>query len=118
MGFGALHKSLREQHLHFVNFSVLAAALIDADLLEFAAPEVADVVDGRQKSRDNCKEFGKADTEKTMDSISRHRFAISIIQSTTTAKSSRLRRNVFTNNCLISCQTFFGTNFCVGLSVF
>ena len=41
------------------------AKRVDADLLDFAVSEVADVVFGKKKFRDSCKECGKANSEKT-----------------------------------------------------
>ena len=48
-----------------LQYIVPAAKRVDADLLEFAVPEIAEVVSGR-KFQDSCKECGMTHSEKTV----------------------------------------------------
>ena len=66
-GFGALAQVIGRTAIPFLRkYIVPAAKRVVADLLEFAVPEIAEVVSGRKKFQDSCKECGKTDPEKTI----------------------------------------------------
>ena len=63
-GFGALAQVIGGRiAIPFLRKNIVPdAKRVSADLLEFAVPEIAEVVSGR----DGCKECGKATSEKTI----------------------------------------------------
>ena len=66
-GFGALAQVFGRTAIPFLRkYFVPAAKRVGADLLEFAVPEFAEVVNGRKKYQESCKECGKTDFEKTV----------------------------------------------------
>ena len=64
-GFGALAQVIGRTAKPFLRkHNVPAAKCVGADLLEFAVPEIAEVVSGKE-IQDDCKKCGKANSEKT-----------------------------------------------------
>ena len=63
-GFGALAQVIGRTAIQFLHkYIVPAAKRVGTDLLEYAAPEIAEVVSGK-KIQDSCKECGKVNSEK------------------------------------------------------
>ena len=108
-GFGALAQVIGRTAIPFLRkYVVPAAKRIGADMLEFAAPEIADVVSGRKNFETAAKNVGKKTlkkqlgggyrrwkgTEGVRQAGSKHR---RIIPTKFTKQSSRLQRDIFTN---------------------
>ena len=95
---------------------VTAAKHIGADMLEFAAPEIGEVISGRKSSKSAGKKMGKQTLKKYLGERSRRRTGggkqrrINPIKS---KRSSRSRRDIFTNNfLLIMSKQFMVSTFC------
>ena len=59
-GFGALAQAIGRTAIPFLKkYIVQAAKRVGADLLEFAVPEVADVVSGKKNFKTAAKSVGK-----------------------------------------------------------
>ena len=66
-GFGALAQVIGRTASPFLRkYVVPAAKRIDADMVEFAVPEIAEVVSGRKNFKTAAKSVGKANSEKTI----------------------------------------------------
>ena len=103
-------------------YVVPAAKRIGADMLEFVAPEIGEVISGRKSFKSAAKSVGKPTLKKQLGKGSRGpKGAVGvreggskqrrIIPTTSTKQSSRSRRDTFTNISRWSCQTtIFGTN--------
>ena len=91
-------------------FIVPAAKRVGADLLEFAVPEIAEVVNGRKKSNTAAKSMGKRTLKKQLGEGSRKRSGSRVIPTDTAKQISRSRRDIFTNISHLSCLVTFGTN--------
>ena len=64
-GLGLSHKLLGElQFLFYVNMS--SAKRIEADILEFAAPVIGEVISGRKSFKSAAKSVGKQTLNKTV----------------------------------------------------
>ena len=104
-GFGALAQVIGRTATPFLRkYIVPAAYRVGADLLEFAVPEIAEVVSGRKKFKTAAKSVGRQTLRKQLGSGSRKRKgAIGVRQAsrfipTKSAKqTSRSRRDIFTN---------------------
>ena len=67
-GFGAIAQVFVRTAFSFLRKSIVPVAkLVSADLLEFDLPEVADVVSGKKKFQNNCKECVKTNSENTIE---------------------------------------------------
>ena len=108
-GFGALAQVIGRTAILFLRKNVVPAAKrVSADLLEFAVPEIADVVSGRKNFKTAAKSVGKQTLKKQLGEGS-HRAVGSasvqqagskqrrIIPTKSTKQSSRSRRDIFTN---------------------
>ena len=63
-----LHKVLGELQFHFWSrYIVPAAKRVSADLLEFAVPEIAEIVSGRKNFKSAAKSVGKQTLKKTIE---------------------------------------------------
>ena len=94
-GFGALAQVIGRTAIPFLRkYVVPATKRIDADMLEFAAPEIGEVISGRKYFKTAAKSVGKQTLEKHLDSGSKQR---RIFQTKYTKQSSRTRRDIFTN---------------------
>ena len=92
---GLLHKLLGEMQFHFLHeYIVPAAKRIGADMLEFAAPEIGEVISGRKSFKSAGKSVGKQALKKKLGSGSKQR---RIIPTKSTKQPSRSRRVIFTN---------------------
>ena len=104
-GFGALAQVIGRTAIPFLRkYIVPAAKRVGADLLEFAVPEIAEVVSGRKNIKTAAKRVGRRTLRKQSGSGSRERKgAIGVRQAsrfipTKSAKqTSRSRRDIFTN---------------------
>ena len=104
-----MDKFLGELQFFFLRkYVVPAAKRIGADMLEFAAPEIGEVISGRKSFKSAAKSVGKQTLKKLLGSGSKQR---RIISKKSSKQSSRSRRDVFTNIYRWSCQTtIFGTD--------
>ena len=73
-GFGALAQVISRTAIPFLRkFIVPAAKRVGADLLEFAVPEIAEVVSGRKNFKTAAKSVGKQTLKKQLGEGSRRR---------------------------------------------
>ena len=94
-GFGALAQFIGRTAIPFLRkYVVPAAKRVGADLLEFAVPEISEVVSGRKNFKTAAKSVGKKTLKKQLGGGSKHR---RIIPTKSTKQSSRSRRDIFTN---------------------
>ena len=96
-GFGALASVIGRSAIPFLRkYIVPAAKRVGADLLEFAVPEIADVVSGRKNFKSAAKSVGRQTLKKQLGRGTRK-----VIPKKSTTRSSRLRsrsrRDIFTN---------------------
>ena len=112
-GFGALAQVIGRTAIPFLRkYIVPAAKRVGADLLEFAVPEIAEVVSGRKNFKTAAKSVGKQTLKKQLGEGkgshrrkgaevvrqgSRKRTASRIIPTKSTKQSSPSRRDIFTN---------------------
>ena len=101
-GFGALAQDIGRTAIPFLRkYIVPAAKRVGADLLEFAALEIGEVISGRKSFKSAAKSVGKQTLRKQLGEGSRRRTAGSkqrrIIPTKSTKQSSRSRRDIFTN---------------------
>ena len=79
-------------------YTVPAAKRVGTDLLEFAVPEIAEVVSGRKNFKTAAKSVGKQTPKKQLGEESRKRTASRVIPTESTKQISRSRRDFLTNN--------------------
>ena len=101
-GFGALAQVIGSNAISFLRkYVVPAAKRIGADMLEFAAPEIGEVISGRKSFKTAAKIVGKQTLRKQLGEASRRREGRSkqrrIFPTKSTKQSSRSRRDIFTN---------------------
>ena len=105
-GFGALAQVIGRTAIPFLRkYIVPAAKRVGADLLEFAVPEIGEVISGRKNFKTAAKSVGKQTLRKQLGEGqgsrrtvgSRKRTASRIIPTKSTKQSSRSRRDIFTN---------------------
>ena len=104
-GIGALAQFIERTAIPFLRkYIVPAAKSVGADLLEFAVPEISEVVSGRKNIKTARKSVGRQTLRKQLGSGGRNRKgAIGVRQAsrfipTKSAKQvSRLRRDIYTN---------------------
>ena len=124
-GFGALAQVFGRTAIPcFRKYIVPAAKRVGADLLEFAVPEIAEVVSGRKNFKTAGKSVGRQTLRKQLREGSRSgnwavdvrqgggrkRTASRVIPTKSTKQISRSRRDIFTNISRWWCQTILGTN--------
>ena len=93
-GFGSLAQIIRRTAIPLLRKYVLPAAkCIGADMLEFAAPEIGEVISGRKSFKSAAKNVGKQTLKKQLGEKSRRRTGGSkqrrIIPTKSTEKSTR-----------------------------
>ena len=94
-GFGALAQVIGRTAVPFLRkYVVPAAKRVGADLLEFAAPEIGEVISGRKTFKSAAKIVGKQTLRKQLGSGNKQR---RIIPTKSTKQSSRSQRDIFTN---------------------
>ena len=98
--FGALAQVVGKTAIAFLRkYIVPAAERVVADLVEFAAPEFADVVSGRKSFNTATKILGKLTLREQLGSSSRKkRMKAESFQQNLQNKVNRPRRVVFTNH--------------------
>ena len=95
MGFLALAQVIGRTAIPFLRkYVVPAAKRIGVDMLEFAAPEIGEVISGRKPFNSAAKSVGQQTLKKQLSSGSKQR---RIFPTKSTKQSSRSRRNIFTN---------------------
>ena len=106
-GFGAFAQVIGRTAIPFLRkYVVPAAKRIGADLLEFAAPEIGEVISGGKSFKTAAKSVEKQTLKKQFGSGSEGK---RIIARKSTKQSSRSRRDIFTKISHWSCQaTIFG----------
>ena len=98
-GFGALAQVYGRTAIPILRkYIVPAAKRVGADLLEFAVPEIAEVVSGRKNFKTAPKSVGKQTLKKQLGEGSRKMTASSVIPTKSTKQISRSQRNIFTTN--------------------
>ena len=105
-GFGALAQVIGRTAIPFLRkYIVPAAKRVGADLLEFAVPEIAEVVSGRKNFKTAAKSVGRQTLRKQLGEGSRRgtagsrrkRSASRVIPTKSAKQISRSRRDIFTN---------------------
>ena len=115
-GFGALAQVIGRTAIPFLRkYIVPASKRVGADLLEFAVPEIAEVVSGRKNIKWAAKSVGRQTLRKQLgegqgsrrgkgavdvrQGGSRKRTASRVIPTKSAKQISRSRRDIFTNIC-------------------
>ena len=108
-GFGALAQVIGRTAIPFLRkYIVPAAKRVGADLLEFAVPEVADVVSGKKNFKTAAKSVGRQTLRKQLGEGSRRAVGSASgrqagskqkrsIPVKSLKRSSRSRKDIFTN---------------------
>ena len=106
-GFGAPALVIGRTAIPFLRkYVVPAAKRIGADMLEFAVPEIREVISGRKSFKTAAKSVGKETLRKQLGEGQGSRSAVGrkggskrrrIIPTKSTKQSSRSRRDIFTN---------------------
>ena len=108
-GFGALEQVIGKTAIPFLRkYVVPAAKRVGADLLEFAVPEIAEVVSGRKNFKTAAKSVGKQTLRKQLGEWSRRAVGSAsvrqggskrrrIFPTRSTKQSSRSPRDILTN---------------------
>ena len=98
-GFGALAQVIGRTAIPFLRkYIVPAAKRVGADLLEFAVPEIGEVISGRKNFKTAAKSVGKQTLRKQLgEGKQRSSKRRRIIPTKSTKQSSRSRRDIFTN---------------------
>ena len=104
-GFGALAQVIGRTAIPFLRkYVVPAAKRIGADMLEFAVPEIGEVISGRKSFKTTAKSVGKQTLKKQLregsrSAVGRQRGSKRrrIIPTKSTKQSSRSQRDIFTN---------------------
>ena len=105
-GFGALAEVTGRTAIPFLRKHIVPAAKrVGADLLQFAVPEIAEVVSGRKNFKTAAKSVRRQTLRKQLGSGSGKRKgaigvrqASRIIPTKSAKQTSRSRRDIFTNN--------------------
>ena len=97
-GFGALAQVIGRTAIPFLRkYVVPAAKRVGADLLEFAVPEIGDVISGRKSFKSAAKSVGRKTLKEQLGEGSRKRTASRVIPTKSTKQIGRSRRVIFTN---------------------
>ena len=101
-GFGELAKVIGRTAIPFLRkYVILAAKRVGADLLEFAVPEIAEVVSGRKIFKTAAMSVGRHTLRKQLGEGSHRQMRGSkqrkINPTNSTKQSSRSRRDIFSN---------------------
>ena len=96
-GFGPLAQVIGRTAIPFLRkYVVPAAKRVGADLLEFATPEIGEVISGRKSFKSAAKSVGKQTLRKQLGEGRRNKQK-RIIPTKSTKQSSRSRRDIFAN---------------------
>ena len=94
-GFGALAQVIGITAIPFLRKNVVPAVKrIGADMLQFAAGEIGEVIGGRKSFKSAARSLGKQTLKKQLGRDSKQ---MRIIPTKSTKKSSRSQRDIFTN---------------------
>ena len=93
-------------------YIVPAGKRLGDDLLEFAAPDIAEVVSGKKNFKTAAKSVGRQTLRKQLGSGSRKTTTNRIIPTKSAEQISRSRRNIFTNIFHYSYRVFSVPTFC------
>ena len=97
-GFGALAQVIGRTAIPFLHkYIVRAAKRTAADMLEFAAPEIGEVISDRKSFKSAAKSVGKQTLKKQLGEGSRKRTASRVIPTKPRKQISRSGRDIFTN---------------------
>ena len=104
-GFGALAQIFARTAIPFLRkYIVPSAKPVGADVLEFAVPEIAEVVSGRNKIKTAAKSARRqtlkkhlGDGSRRRTTGSRRRSASGVIPTKSAKQISRSQRDIFTN---------------------
>ena len=104
-GFGALAQVIGRTAILFLRKCIVPAAKrVGADFLEFAVPEIAEVVSGRKNFKTAPKSVGRQNLRKQLGEgsrkktgSSRTRSSSGVISTKSAKQISRSRRDTFTN---------------------
>ena len=97
-GLGALSQVMERTVNPFLcKYIVPTAKCVGADLLEFAVPEIADVVSGRKTLKAAAKRVGRQTLREQLGSDGRKRTPSRVIPTESAKQISRSRRATFTN---------------------
>ena len=101
-GFGALAQVIGRTAIPFLRkYVVPAAKRVGADLLEFAVPEIEEVVSGRKNLKTAAKSVGRQTLRKQLGEGSHRQMRGSkrrkITPTKSTKQSRRLRRDIVSN---------------------
>ena len=97
-GFGALAKVIGRTAIPFLRkYVVSAGKRIGADMLEFAAPEIGEVISGRKSFKTAAMSVVRQTLRKKLGSGSRKRTTSRVIPTKSAKQISRSRRDIFTN---------------------
>ena len=97
-GFGALAQVIGRTAIPLLRkFIVPAAKRVGAELLEFAAPEFAEVVSGKKNIKTAEKDVGRQTLRKELGNGSGKKTASRVIPTKSAKQISRSRRDIFTN---------------------
>ena len=97
-GFAALAQVIGITAISFLRKNIVPAAKgVGADLLEFAVPEIAEVVSGRKNIQTAAKSVRRQTLRKQLGSGSLKRSASRVIPTKSAKQVSRSRRDIFTN---------------------
>ena len=97
-GFSTLAQGIGRTAIPFLRkFFVPAAKRIGADLLDFPAPEIAEVVSGGKIFKTAAKSVGRQTLRKQLGSGSIKRTATSVNPTKSATQNSRSWRDIFTN---------------------
>ena len=97
-GFDAFAKVIGRTAVPLLRkYIVPAAKCVSANLLEFAAPEIAQVVSGRKNFKTAAENVKRETPRKQLGSGSKKKTANRVIPTKSAKQSSRSRRDIFTN---------------------
>ena len=97
-GIGVLAKVIGRTAIPILRkYIVPASKRVGADLLEFAAPEIAEVVSGRKNYRTAENSLGRQTLRKQLGSGSRKRTVSRVIPAKSAKQISRSQKDFFTN---------------------
>ena len=96
--FGALAQVIGRSAIPFLRKNIVPTAKrVGADLLEIAAPQIAEAVSGRKNFKTAAKSVGRQTLRKQLGSGSRKRTASGVIPTKSAKQISWSRRDIFTN---------------------
>ena len=112
-GFSALAQDIGRTATPFLHkYIVPAAKRVGADLLEFAAPKIADVVNGRKLFETAEKSVGRQTLRKQLGSCSRKRSASRVSPTKSAKQTSRSQRDILQTFFISIVEKFSVPNFC------